>query len=99
VPGEHVGVRAPAVSSVAVAAKVAWPPLEPSASTVRSAGTVTTGGVALTTVIVKLACAEFPWPSFASQFTAVSPIVKAPPLAGEQLTGTAPATASFALTL
>ena len=43
--GLQVGVRAPSTSSVALALKVTMAPVGPVASTVMSAGTVTTGSV------------------------------------------------------
>ncbi len=93
--GAQVGVIAPSWASLAVAAKRTFAPVGPIASTVMSAGTVTTGGVfGGFTVIVKLALATLFRVSVAEQPTVVVPTANELPDAGMQEGTRFPATRS-----
>jgi len=73
----------------------------PVASTLKLAGTVTTGAVTSTTVTVtvKLVLPVFPAASVAEQVTGVAPGAKIDPLAGAQTGRSDPSTASLALAI
>jgi len=73
----------------------------PVASTLKLAGTVTTGAVTSTTVTVtvKLVLPVFPAASVAEQVTGVAPGAKIDPLAGVQTGRSDPSTASLALAI
>jgi len=79
---------------VAVNAKIA--PVALVASTVAFAGTVTAGGVVSPTVTVNEAAALLPWLSTAVHDTVVAPTGNVAPLAGLQVTVTAPLILSVA---
>ena len=85
--------------SSAVAAKVVTAPDRPVASSVRSPGTVTVGGVVSRTVTSKCALPSLPAASLAVQVTRVVPKPKLEPDAGEHDAGTEPSTASSAVAL
>ena len=70
-------------------------PPGPVASTAKSAGTVITGAIVSCTVTLKVLLPVFV-PSVAEQVTSVEPMAKVESLAGTQVTGGAPATASVA---
>lgn len=72
-------------------------PVGPFASTVRSETPLITGAVVSLMLTVKLPFAVLPCPSFAEQFTGVTPTGNELPDAGEQLGVTEPATRSVAL--
>jgi hypothetical protein len=71
-------------------------PVAPVASTVAFAGTVKTGPLVSATVTVNEAAPLLPFASVAVQFTVVGPSGNVDPLAGVQLTGREPSTASLA---
>ena len=72
-------------------------PAGPLASTVWSETPLITGAAVSLMVTVKLPFAVLPCPSFAEQFTVVTPMGNELPEAGEQLGVTEPATRSLAL--
>src|SRR6185295_18035455 len=94
--GVQVTGRGPSTRSLADAVKLNTAPLEPVASTVAFAGTVTTGPVVSVTVTVNDAAPLLPFVSVAVQFTVVGPSGKVVPLAGVQVTGRDPSTRSLA---
>jgi hypothetical protein len=97
--GLHVGVSAPSLSSVALAANVTVVPELDPVWTVKSAGTVTTGGTVSSrlTVTVKEAEPVFPCESVAVHVTVVVPTGKVLPEAGLQVGVSAPSTVSLAV--
>jgi hypothetical protein len=94
--GMHVTSTAPSTLSVADVVKLNAAPVAPVASTVAFAGTVTTGPVVSVTVTVKEAVPLLPRASVEEQLTVVVPSGKVAPLAGVQVTATAPSTKSAA---
>ena len=72
-------------------------PVGPFASTSLFETPLITGAVVSPMVTVKLPVVVLPWPSFAEQFTVVTPMGNGLPEAGEQLGVTEPATRSVAL--
>lgn len=95
--GEQVNVTEASAISVAEAENVTAAPDGPVASAMMSAGKVRIGSVVSCTVTLKLPVAVLPRVSDAEQLTAVVPIAKVLPEAGEQVTETGPSTASFAV--
>ncbi len=97
--GEQVTVRAPSQTSLAVAENVAVAEPEPTGLSVRliGPGQVTTGAWLSATVTVKLHELLLPDVSEAEQVTVVTPLAKAVPEAGEQVTVRAPSQASLAV--
>ena len=83
--GEHVAVSGPSMLSVADAENVSALPLGLFVVSVMSAGTVTTGRVVSTIVMLNDFDALFPWLSVALQVTAVVPNPNVEPVAGVQL--------------
>src|SRR5438093_789443 len=97
--GVHVTASAPSTVSVADVAKLNAAPVGPVASTVALAGTVTTGAVVSLTVTVNDPVPTLARASLAVHVTVVAPIARVAPLAGVQLTETAPSTRSLAVAL
>jgi hypothetical protein len=94
--GKQVEVNAPSTMSAADDVKLTTAPNEPAASLEMLAGTVTSGEVVSTTVIVKVALPVLLCASVAEQVTLVVPIAKVEPEAGEQVGVIAPSTMSVA---
>ena len=97
--GRHLmaaGVSGPSTRSLAEVVKVTTAPAGPLASRVRSAGTVTEGGVVSPTVTWKEALPLLPLLSVAVQVTVVGPSGKFVPEAGEQVGVMAPSMLSLA---
>src|SRR5437879_5778955 len=97
--GEQLTIVAPSTRSCADALKVTTAPVIDFASTVRSAGTRTAGGVVSTTVTVKVDAATLPVRSVAVQVTVVMPTGNLAPDAGTHLTATGPSMSSTAVGL
>jgi hypothetical protein len=95
--GVQVTARGPSTTSLADAVKLNAAPVAAVASTVAFAGTVTTGPIVSATVTVNDAIPVLPLVSVAVQFTVVAPSGNVDPLAGVQLTTTAPSTTSLAV--
>src|SRR5918994_2104593 len=94
----HVTPTGPSTSSSAVAAsQVAAAPVGPVASTVRFAGTVTTGLVTSWTSTVNVAVPLLPALSVAEHVTVVVPSANFVPEAGRQLAAIVPSTRSVAV--
>ena len=95
--GEHVAARAPSTASAAVTRPNGTAVSGPVASTVRSEGTFTTGGLVSRTVTWNVAVARLPEVSDAVQVTVVVPIANGPGDAGSQTTVRAPSIRSVAV--
>ena len=96
--GEHVGVKAPAIKSVADAENVTTAPAALAASATMFAGMVTMGGVVSATTTLNVPVAKFPDESVAVHVTGVVPIGNVLPDALVQVTATAPSASSLAVT-
>src|SRR4051794_6876127 len=96
--GLQSGVMLPSTVSVAVAVKETGAPFGPAASTLMSAGSVSTGDLVSRTVTVKLPTLDvLPFASVAVQCTVVSPSGNMLPESASQLTGSVPSTMSVAV--
>ena len=84
--GTHVTAGVPSTASVAVELKVTFAPVAPVASAKMSAGTVTTGAVVSTTVMVNVLVALFAASSVAVHKTGFGPNANVDPEGGTQLT-------------
>src|SRR5882762_5498919 len=94
--GVQLVATGPSSASVADAVKMYTAPVEPVASTVAFAGTVTTGPVVSLTVTVKVLVPTLAWLSVAVHVTVVAPNGNVAPLAGVQLAATLPSRRSAA---
>ena len=97
--GEHVGVKVPAIKSVADAENVTAAPAALVASATMLAGTLTVGAVVSATTTLNVPVAWFPDESVALHVTGVVPIGNVLPDALLHATATVPSALSLAVTV